>query len=208
MISGNYGFSPTFDKDLSNATYENRFILNNNNKSITKLNDFWFDLSSIAKGYAVDLIHDYLLQNDFTNFFIEIGGEMFINGLNNNNKWNIGISNPENPLEPIVTLPLTNVSIATSGEYMNFYYSNNKVISHTLNSNTGEPINNKSTSVTVINSNSTTDADALATALNAMPFEQALDFSNNNNMSVMFIIKTLDSSEIVYSDSWYDLIND
>ena len=64
------------------------------------------------------------------------------------------------------------------------------------------------TSVTVINSNSTTDADALATALNAMPFEQALDFSNNNNMSVMFIIKTLDASEIVYSDSWYDLIND
>jgi thiamine biosynthesis lipoprotein len=208
MISGNYGFSPTFDKDLSNATYENRFILNKTNKSITKLNDFWFDLSSIAKGYAVDLIYEYLLQNDFTNFFIEIGGEMFINGLNNNNKWNIGISNPENPLEPIVTLPLTNVSIATSGEYMNFYYSNNKVISHTLNSNTGEPINNKSTSVTVINSNSTTDADALATALNAMPFEQALDFSNNNNMSVMFIIKTLDSSEIVYSDSWYDLIND
>ena len=72
------GFSPNFNDDLFH-TSNNKFLLQNPNK-LTKSTKDWFDLSSIAKGYSVQLIHEYLLENNLNNHLIDIGGEVIING--------------------------------------------------------------------------------------------------------------------------------
>ena len=64
------------------------------NYTIIKSSNNWFDLSSIAKGYVVQLIHEYLLQNNLPNHLIDIGGELIINGSNNELPWKVGIQNP------------------------------------------------------------------------------------------------------------------
>ena len=77
-ISSRLGFAPNFDKDL-NQNDDGGYTLTKN-KSLIKESSNWFDLSSIAKGYAVQLIHDYLINNNLSNHLIDIGGELITHG--------------------------------------------------------------------------------------------------------------------------------
>ena len=43
-------------------------------------------------------------------------------------------------------------------------------------------------------------ADALATALNAMPLDEAIEYSNKNKLSVLFMIEENDSPKLIFSD--------
>ena len=52
------------------------------------------DLNSIAKGYALDKIHDYLLSEGFVNYLIEIGGEVRTRSDSSKN-WIVGIQHPQ-----------------------------------------------------------------------------------------------------------------
>ena len=76
-VVNNLGFGP--DLFLENQyvfePYSEKFLFNQNNKSITKLKDTVFDLSSVAKGYAVDAISNYLLANNFNNYLIDMGDD-------------------------------------------------------------------------------------------------------------------------------------
>jgi thiamine biosynthesis lipoprotein len=88
------GFGPT-DAMTENAlpTSNKRFDFVSVN-AIVKNDNFQFDLSSIAKGYAVDTISKILLQADRNNFLIDIGGEIIVNGSKHGAPWVIGIQNP------------------------------------------------------------------------------------------------------------------
>ena len=91
-------------------------------------------MSSIAKGFAVQQIHDYLISNDLTNHLIDIGGEVILNGTNKSNAWVIGIQDPRNQLDKpffLVSNDKSNfLAIATSGEYRNYRYDKDNLVTH------------------------------------------------------------------------------
>ena len=208
-ISSNLGFSPTFNKNLIQNKVST-FNLDEKNNSLIRKNNNWFDLSSIAKGYAVQEIHEYLVENNLRNHLIDIGGEIIINGFNKGKPWSVGIQDPYS-FNDSSNYIIQNkngkfMAIATSGEYRNFKLdSNGNKVTHTINPKTLKSIDNNILSVTVVHEYSSTYADAYATSFNAMGSVNAIRIANENNIALM--IMTLDGDEEInlYSDKWYDL---
>ena len=212
-ISANNGFAPIFDEmpdiDNDNNTGDWLFELKSNDDcNVTIGNYSWLDLSSIAKGFAIDLINNKL--NDHNNYLIDIGGELSVKGSNKNSAWNIGLQDPKSiNNKPIYIISTNNwYSIATSGEYRNYKIKDNKKISHTINPKTLNSINNNLLSVTVINYEDVpvaATADAFATAFNALGYAKAYDFANKNNIAALFILEKDGDINIVKTQKWYDL---
>ena len=205
-VSGQLGFSPDFNNTL-NQVKVSSYTIDDQNSILYRDSSNWFDLSSIAKGYAVQTIHNYLKENNMNNHLIDIGGEIIVNGSSTEDNWKIGIQDPSSisnkALKVITNKNSSFLAIATSGEYRNYKIDDNgDKVSHTINPNTLKSISNKILSVTVLHQSSATYADAYATALNVMGLEKALDKSNELNIASMFI---LENDEIVYSNKWYDL---
>ena len=151
---------------------KNAYRLNSSKKSVTKQYDeVYFDLSSIAKGWGVDQISELLVDKKFEDFMVEIGGEVRVLGRNKSGaKWKIGVESPLGEgIQKIV--PLNNLSMATSGNYRNYFTSDGKRYSHTINPKTGYPFDNKIASVTVI-TKECWRADGLATALMTQEFSK------------------------------------
>ena len=209
-ISSSLGFAPDFGKKSLQkklSTYE----LDEKNNSLIRYSENWFDLSSIAKGYAVQKIHEYLTLSNLNNHLIDIGGELIISGSKNGKPWNIGIQNPLSNIDSSTTT-INNenndfLAIATSGEYRNFKLDKDgNKITHTINPLTLSSIDNDILSVTVINDYSATYSDAYATAFNAMGKSKAIEVANKNNIATMIIYKKANNDiDIVFSDKWYDL---
>jgi len=205
-VSGQLGFSPDFNNTLDQVKVSS-YTIDDQNSILYRDSSNWFDLSSIAKGYAVQTIHNYLKENNMNNHLIDIGGEIIVNGSSIEDNWKIGIQDPSSisnkALKVITNKNSSFLAIATSGEYRNYKIDDNgDKVSHTINPNTLKSISNKILSVTVLHQSSATYADAYATALNVMGLEKALDKSNELNIASMFI---LENDEIVYSNKWYDL---
>ena len=207
-LSSKMGFSPDFNDSLLHAS-NNNFLLEGSNKLIKNTKD-WFDLSSIAKGYSVQLIHEYLLENNLNNHLIDIGGEVIINGSINGSSWKVGIQDPssfiDKPIYVINNLDNKYLSIATSGEYRNFkILDDGKKISHTINPKTLISVSSKVSSVTVVHESSATYADAYATALNVMGEIKAIEFANDNDIAVMLTFTNEQGTNLKFSKKWYDL---
>ncbi|MDB2448057.1 FAD:protein FMN transferase [Gammaproteobacteria bacterium] len=205
-ISSRLGFAPSFDKDL-NQNDDGGYTLTKN-KSLIKESSNWFDLSSIAKGYAVQLIHDYLVNNNLSNHLIDIGGELITHGSNHDNPWIIGIQDPYSFEEKAIYVVRNNnnfLAIATSGEYRNYKISDTNKVTHTIDPKTLKSIDSKILSVTVAHEFSATYADALATAFNVIGYPDAIKYANNNNIALMLVVDIDGSAELIFSNKWYDL---
>ena len=161
-----------------------------------------FDLSAIAKGYAVDKVAEYLLKNNIQHFLVDIGGELRAKGLNENNQpWQIAIEKPQitGGLQQIVSL--RDSAIATSGDYRNFVEIDGHQYSHTFDPRKLKPIAHKLASASVI-AESATMADALATALMVMGEKQAYDFSVENDLAVYLIIREMDGFKVRFTEQF------
>jgi thiamine biosynthesis lipoprotein len=159
------------------------------------------DLSSIAKGYAVDKIFNTL--NKYEDLFIEIGGE--IRTRSKNKDWKIGINTPsitnfENDIELVITL--NNLSIATSGNYRNFYIIDDKFYHHEINPKTGYPISSNLGSISIISDKSCLDADGLSTMFYTIEKDLARDMVENlDNIESLSIIVNSDKTFTKVSSS-------
>ena len=205
-VSSKLGFAPDFNMDLIQDN-DDGYLLIDNNKLIKQTKN-WFDLSSIAKGYAVQLIHEYLITNNLNNHLIDIGGELIVNGSNYSTPWMIGIQDPNSFNDKSIHIIKNNdnfLAIATSGEYRNFKISDDKMITHTIDPKTLLSIDSKILSVTIAHEESATEADALATAFNVIGYPDALNIANNNNIALMLVIDSEGGSELIFSNKWYDL---
>ena len=137
--------------------------------------------SAVAKGYAVDVITQFLAKKGITNFMVDIGGEIVARGENPKKElWRIGINKPiddslavNQDLQTI--LEITDLGLATSGNYRNYYYKDGKKYAHTIDPRTGYPVQHNILSSTVIAKDCMT-ADALATAFMVMGLEEAEAF--------------------------------
>ena len=132
------------------------------------------DCSAIAKGFGVDAVAQYLKAQGVTDYMIEIGGEIRLSGWNPQGApWHIGVSKPvpdslsvDGELQQV--LELTDVAIATSGNYRNFRrQSDGQTIGHTIDPRTGRPVQQTILSATVLATDCAT-ADAYATAFMVM----------------------------------------
>ena len=138
------------------------------------------DLSAIGKGYAVDKIAELLASNGIFNYFIDIGGELSVNGTKFGELWTWGVNNPfdsNSGAYRAFSAPQNGISIATSGEYRN--------PGHIWNG-TGDVGKRDAISVTVIGDN-TTEADAWATAMYVLGAEKGLELAEKQGLAVFFI---------------------
>ncbi|MCD8081079.1 MAG: FAD:protein FMN transferase [Bacteroides sp.] len=137
--------------------------------------------SAIAKGYAVDVIGNLLSKKGIASYMVDIGGEIVARGNNPKGEhWKIGVNRPVDDSLSInqelqIILQLTDVGLATSGNYRNFYYKDGKKYAHTIDPRTGYPVQHTLLSSTVIAEDCMT-ADALATAFMVIGMEEAKKF--------------------------------
>ncbi len=142
------------------------------------------DFSAIAKGYAVDEISRLFEKNGVENYLVEVGGEVFAQGLNKKgSEWRLGLNTPK--AEAALTdyeiiIKLSGKGIASSGNYRNFYEVDGKKYGHIINPKTGYPSLNELLAATVIATDCMT-ADAYATAFMAMGLDKAIEIANKND---------------------------
>ena len=153
----------------------------------------YVDLSTIAKGYGVDRVAEVLEQQKISDYLVEIGGEMRLSGKKANGlDWRVAIEKPvssERAVERIISVG--NNAIATSGDYRNYFEENGTRYSHLIDPMTGKPIKHNLVSVTVVHPSSMT-ADGLATALNIMGKDKALQLAETEQLAVLLITKEAD----------------
>ena len=139
--------------------------------------------SAVAKGYSVDVVARLLDSKGIKNYMIDIGGEIVARGKNlRGGLWRIGINKPIDDSLSVnqeiqTILELTDVGLATSGNYRNYYYKDGKKYAHTIDPRTGYPVQHNIHSSTVIAEDCMT-ADALATAFLGMGLEDAEAYAN------------------------------
>lgn len=139
------------------------------------------DCSAIAKGYGVDVVARTLDKKGVQHYMVDIGGEVVVKGKNSRMRtWRIGINKPvEDSLsinqELQTILEVSDVGMATSGNYRKFYYKDGKRYAHTIDPRIGHPVQHSILSATVIAKDCTT-ADAYATAFMVMGLEKSMEF--------------------------------
>ena len=157
------------------------------------------DFNALAQGYTVDVIAELLDSHYVSDYLIELGGELKAKGFNSRNKkWRVGIDKPSNKIDVNdrfqVILNLHNKSLATSGNYRNFYEKDGRIFSHTINPKTAYPVQHSLLSATVITDDCMI-ADAYATTFMVMGVEQTKDFlSKHPNLEAFLIFINDDGS--------------
>ncbi len=169
-------------------------------KSIPQLQ---VDLSSIAKGHGVDRVAAVLVEAGFKDFFVEIGGEVRTAGKRADGEpWKVGIETPTELQRDIQTiLPLSEASLATSGDYRNAFVDGGVRYSHTIDPKTGQPVQHNLASASVI-ANNCTEADGWATVMLASGPERALQIANENKLDVLLILRQPEKFELIPSDTF------
>ncbi len=162
---------------------------------VTKLADgLSFNLSAIAKGFAVDQVSEFLYEHGLVNHLVEIGGELRASGTSlEGDVWRIGIETPHVSGGVSQVMSLDNHAMATSGDYRNFVELDGIRYSHTLDSRSLTPALHRLASVTIVHSNATM-ADGLATAVLALGEERGIEFSRVNKLSFYAMIREPDGT--------------
>jgi thiamine biosynthesis lipoprotein len=151
----------------------------------------YLDLSAIAKGYAVDQVALLLEEQGINDYMVEIGGEIRLKGQNISGEgWKIAIEKPT-PEKRVIqrVVSISNIAMATSGDYRNFFEFEGTRYSHTIDPRTGRPITHQLASVTIL-SDSAMTADALATAIMVLGEDEGYQLAQQQNIAALFIIKT------------------
>ncbi len=171
------------------------------------------DCSAIAKGYGCDVVARLFRHKDIKNYMIEIGGEIVTCG--NSEKrvpWHIGVNKPTDDSlnvsqELQVVLNVTDMAMATSGNYRNFYYKNGKKYAHTVDPKTGYPVQHSILSATVLAKDCAT-ADAYATSFMVMGMEGAKKILERHPELMAYLIyaDSQGRNQVWYSPSLKDKI--
>ncbi|GAA0206281.1 FAD:protein FMN transferase [Kangiella japonica] len=159
------------------------------NQCISKrLPEITINLSAIAKGYGVDRVAHIVEQHGVFDYLVEIGGETKAKGRNpSSTVWRVAVENPSSLSQrEMLVVGLTDTSIATSGDYRNYYTVDGKRFSHTIDPETGYPVEHTLSSVSVIHSQNMY-ADAYATAFSVMGVERSLELANRLDLPVFIV---------------------
>ena len=159
------------------------------------------DLSAIAKGHGVDRVVQRLDDLGIHNVFVEIGGEVRTSGDKAGSPWKVGIQAPDVSREmvmlghPMSTDGGNDQSMATSGDYRNYFESDGVRYSHTIDPRTSRPVTHRLASVSVV-SDSCMAADAWATAINVLGPAAGLRLAEKEQLDVLVIKRQDDGYQL------------
>lgn len=165
-------------------------VLDASQRTVAKLDPaVQVDLSAIAKGYAVDQVSELLTELGYPSHMVEVGGEVRTGAARPDGAaWRIGIERPDVGAEGLQRLvPLVGLSMASSGNYRNFYVMDGRVVGHTIDPRTARPVDHEGASVSVIAPECGL-ADALATVLMVMGPEEGMRWAEQHEIAALFVV--------------------
>ncbi len=172
------------------------------------------DFGGIGQGYGADVVSEFLKSKGIGNFLMELGGEGMACGRNvkTDKPWELGILDPNSTHDNQffkAYVSLENKSFTTSGNYFNFREVDGKKYSHTIDPQTGYPVQREILSASVFATDAIT-ADAWATAFMVMGHERAIEvLKNHPELDAFLIYSTKDGVTTFTTDkiSLYIRIN-
>lgn len=167
------------------------------------------DLSSIAKGHGVDRVAELLEAMNIDSYLVEVGGEVRAKGTRSDGKvWRLGIESPvEDERNLYAAIELTDVSLATSGDYRNHYELDGQRFSHTIDPRTGMPSQDPIVSASVVMP-TCAEADGIATGMMALGFEKGIEVANRNEWPVLLLARIDDEIQMAQSDAFREQFPD
>lgn len=161
----------------------------------------YLDFSAIAKGYAVDLVGEWLESRGFTSYMVEIGGEVRARGTNMTGEiWKIGIEDPlvqRDEQKLMAVVQLKDRSMATSGNYRNYYQIGDRTVAHTIDPRTGFNTSHTLLSASVF-APDCMSADAFATAFMVLGVDSAKAVADRAGLEAFLIYQDEDSTIRAY----------
>lgn len=211
-----WGFGPTQvevvpDEDSLRETQEKvgfeHLAVQLDPPAVKKAREVQIDLSAIAKGFGADYVGRQLESRGLNNYLVEIGGDIAVNGYNQNGgPWRIGVERPSVNREGVQeTVKISAGGIATSGDYRNFYERGGQIYTHILDPRLGRPVKTQLISVTVI-AESASRADGLATAMTVMGPDEALALAEREGIAAYFITRAEEGYSLLQSSAFADYL--
>lgn len=180
---------------------QKHYILNEQDKTVTRLDDVPLALNSFAKSYIINKAAEKAVQSPgIESVVVNIGGDMVIKG---NQPEAIEIANPKADAEndiALTTIKVSNMAVATSGNYRRGFKVNGKWYSHIVDPRTGKPAA-EIISATVIGPDAS-EAGALATSFNVLSLAEIEALTSTRN-DIAYLLITKDGKEI-RSKKWAD----
>ena len=160
------------------------------NSIVKKQPNLFIDLSAIAKGYAVDRVAEKLSSLGCRDYLVDIGGESFAKGQNQaGTPWKIGIEVPSPERRGIQrVLALSDLAIATSGDYRNFRETAVGRVSHVMDPRNKLPVTSNIVSATVLH-RSAMMADAYATSMMVLGYEDGMKLAEAQSFPVYLLLE-------------------
>lgn len=153
------------------------------------------DLSGIAKGFAVDEVARALTELGWSDFLVEVGGEVRARGRRPGGEaWRVGVERPDASGRAVhAVIALRDQALATSGDYRNFYFDGEQRRTHIVDPRSGHPLEHRLASVSVVHREAAL-ADAWATALIVLGPEQGFARAEAVGLGAYFLVRTGDDS--------------
>ena len=153
------------------------------------------NLSGIAKGFGVDQAAQALDRLNVSDYMIEVGGEIRTRGRNaEGQSWRLAIERPDAmPQRALHVLPLSGKSLATSGDYRNYFMHLGRRYSHEIDPRTAEPVHHALASVSVV-ADDCMHADAWSTALFVLGPERGLMAATRHGLAAYFVVRQEDGT--------------
>ena len=162
---------------------------------LRKTLDVTIDLSALAKGYGVDAVATTVAEQGCTDYLVEIGGEIRVRGKNLQGRpWQLGIEMPDGSGSAHRVVASNEGSIATSGDYRNFFERDGKRYSHTIDPRLGTPVTHVLASVSVVHA-SAMWADGYATLIAVLGPEAGLEFAKSKDLAAYLLVRGEDGLE-------------
>lgn len=163
-------------------------------------------LSSIGKGYGVDVLAQAVESFGITDYMVEIGGDLYTSGNNPDGQpWQIGIETPVAGSRDVHQVAsVSGFGLATSGDYRNFFEQGGVRYSHIIDPTTGYPITHNTVSATVLTDNAML-ADAWATAMLTLGRDRGMEIAEARDMAVVFI-ENADGAMITSASSRFNAL--
>lgn len=187
---------------LQHVDYHNVQI--HNNEVLLTDPQAQIDLGFIAKGYIADQLKSYLTSQGIAHGIINLGGNVLTIGNKPDGKpYRIGVQKPfDEQNTAMFSVPVTDSSVVSSGCYERYFYVEDILYHHILDTSTGYPVHNNILGVTILSSSST-QGDALSTLCYALGVDEAIALMEETpDADAIFI---LDDYSVVSTSGAYDL---
>lgn len=154
----------------------------------------YLDFSGVAKGYAVDLVAEYLESIGISSYLVEIGGDLRTGMVKPDGKpWLVAIEHPDTAAEGYLrVVNPKGHGVVSSGDYRNYFELDSRRYSHIISPVTGYPVEQDLVSVTVV-APTAAEADGYSTGLLALGKKRAMELAQKHGLAVYFVQKQNDS---------------